>query len=196
MTQITRARHNTRMNSDKKRSSFADFLEGYARRQGLVRRDGTVNATQLARAVGLNQPTVHRLLQGENQPSYETIETVAARLGISAWEMIDEHHETAPPDEAAITLARKIQTLAPEVRDVLERQVALFIASSPAAASRESGKSAPDQALDVRRRDVVQPTGPREVHHRDGIEPSGPREVRIREGAPAAPGGKKNRGRQ
>lgn len=135
----------------RQRSVWADLLEQYALEQGLVKSDGSVSTAAIAERTGLSQPTVSRILSGKHRPDYGSIQKIAAVAGAPEGMVLQD---TAPLGISpfGLVLARKIDRLPKEVRELINRQADLFLAlagdqpTDPSAA-QDSSVDAPYEPL-------------------------------------------------
>ncbi len=76
-----------------KQASFAERLRSVRQRAGL-------SSYALAKLSGLTKQSLSQLERGENKPSWETVQLLAAALGVDCREFTDPSVKPPPPVEA------------------------------------------------------------------------------------------------
>lgn len=87
---------------------FSKVLEGLIKSdKRLLKSDGSINQNAAARAFGLNQPTLSRILSGETQePKSKVIEAISAYFGVEPAQLRGEKTLVGVPDVAAAVQPR------------------------------------------------------------------------------------------
>lgn len=92
-----------------RRRPFRAVLSELAEREPelLLKKDGTVNASAMARALGVTQPTITRALQDPSyEPSNDTVDKVRKTFGVSAAQARGEDTLVAGSDETSRLTSR------------------------------------------------------------------------------------------
>jgi len=129
------------------RHRLADALAKVAMSRGITHRSGKrrgqVNATELARQLDMNQPTITRILSGEiSTPSPELLLALRERFGISPEAMLGagDRAEDRPAglSDDAVQVARRFDTLPSGLQSFIHEQLDAyerFAAGNPALAA-------------------------------------------------------------